>query len=62
MYLDFSNGPERTAMCTSGDNIGMNIDTKMYDETVATRQSKIILPGKKYLLREQMDFMGEVYY
>ena len=46
-----------------GDNIRMTIDTKMYDETISYKGSpKIILPGKKYLLREQMDFMGEVYY
>ena len=64
MYLDFSNGPERTAMYVHpGDNIRMNIDTKMYDETISYKGSpKSSYLAKKYLLREQMDFMGEVYY
>ena len=64
MYLDFSNGPERTAMYVHpGDNIRMNINTKMYDETISYKGSpKSSYLAKKYLLREQMDFMGEVYY
>ena len=64
IYLDFSNGPERTAMYVHpGDNIRMNIDTKMYDETISYKGSpKSSYLAKKYLLREQMDFMGEVYY
>ena len=46
-----------------GDNIRMNIDTKMYDETISYKGSpKSSYLAKKYLLREQMDFMGEVYY
>ena len=64
MYLDFSNGPERTAMYVHpGDKITMTIDTKMYDETISYKGSpKSSFLAKKYLLREQMDFMGEVYY
>ena len=64
MYLDFKNGPERTAMYVHpGDKIRMNIDTKMYDETISYKGSpKSSYLAKKYLLREQMDFMGEVYY
>ncbi len=64
MYLDFYNGPERTPMYVHpGDNITMSIDTKMYDETISYKGSlKSSYLAKKYLLREQMDFMGEVYY
>ena len=64
MYLDFKNGPERTAMYVHpGDKISMTIDTKMYDETISYKGSpKSSYLAKKYLLREQMDFMGEVFY
>ena len=35
-YLNFFNGPERTAMYVyPGDNISLSIDTKLFDETIS---------------------------
>ncbi|MEC9209791.1 MAG: TlpA disulfide reductase family protein [Bacteroidota bacterium] len=63
-YLNFQHGPERTAMYVyPGDKINLTIDTELFDETIEYKGS---LPSsflaKKYLLEEENDFFGKVYY
>ena len=63
-YLSFQHGPEVTAMYIKpGDRINLTIDTELFDETV--RYSGSVTSSflaKKYLLEEEKDFFGEVYY
>lgn len=63
-YLSFQHGPEVTAMYIKpGDRINLTIDTELFDETI--RYSGSVTSSflaKKYLLEEEKDFFGEVYY
>ena len=63
-YLDFFNGPERTAMYVyPGDDISLSIDTKLFDETISYEGSSASsYLAKKYLLEEGFDFFGEIYF
>ena len=63
-YLDFFNGPERTAMYVyPGDNISLSIDTKLFDETISYEGSSTSsYLAKKYLMEEGFDFFGEIYF
>ena len=63
-YLNFQHGPEVTAMYIKpGDKINLTIDTELFDETIRyTRSLTSSFLAKKYLLEEESDFFGEVYY
>ena len=63
-YLRFEHGPERTAMYVyPGDKIDITIDTKLFDETIEYKGSlSSSYLAKKYLLEEENDFFGKVYY
>ena len=63
-YLDFFNGPERTAMYVyPGDDISLSIDTKLFDETISYEGSPTSsYLAKKYLMEEGFDFFGEIYF
>jgi thiol-disulfide isomerase/thioredoxin len=64
IYLDFQHGPERTAMYVKpGDKINLSIDTELFDETIkydGSEESSFL--AKLYLLEEENDFYGEVFY
>ena len=64
VYLNFSHGVENTAMYIHpGDQIKLAIDTKMFDETITYEgSSKSSYLAKKYLIREDFDFFGEIFY
>ena len=63
-YLDFEHGVERTAMYVRpGDKINLTIDTKLFDESIkyeGSEESSFL--AKLYLLEEENDFFGEVFY
>jgi len=63
-YLSFRHGPEVTAMYIKpGDRINLTIDTDFFDETIRyTGSVTSSFLAKKYLLEEEKDFFGEVYY
>ena len=63
-YLDFGHGLERTAMYVyPGDKIKLTIDTELFDETIKYKGSlSSSFLAKKYLLQEENDFFGKVYY
>ena len=63
-YLNFFNGPERTAMYVyPGDDISLSIDTKLFDETISYEGSPTSsYLAKKYLMEEGFDFFGEIYF
>ena len=63
-YLSFRHGPEVTAMYIKpGDRINLTIDTEFFDETIRyTGSGTSSFLAKKYLLEEEKDFFGEVYY
>ena len=63
-YLRFEHGPEGTAMYVyPGDKINLTIDTELFDETIEYKgSSSSSYLAKKYLLEEENDFFGEVYY
>ena len=63
-YLDFGHGVERTAMYVyPGDKIKLTIDTELFDETIKYKGSlSSSFLAKKYLLQEENDFFGKVYY
>ena len=63
-YLRFEHGPEGTAMYVyPGDKINLTIDTKVFDETIEYKGSmSSSYLAKKYLIKEDNDFFGEVYY
>ena len=63
-YLNFEHGVERTAMFVKpGDKIKLRIDTEEFDETIkyeGSEESSFL--AKLYLLEEESDFFGEVFY
>ncbi len=63
-YLNFEHGVERTAMFVKpGDKIKLSIDTEEFDETIkyeGSEESSFL--AKLYLLEEENDFFGEVFY
>ena len=63
-YLNFEHGVERTAMFVKpGDKIKLSIDTEEFDETIkyeGSEESSFL--AKSYLLEEENDFFGEVFY
>ena len=63
-YLSFQHGPEVTAMYIKpGDRVNLTIDTELFDETIRyTGSVTSSFLAKKYLLEEEKDFFGEVYY
>ena len=63
-YLFFEHGVENTAMYVNpGDKIKLTIDTELFDETIKYEGSiESSFLAKKYLLKEENDFFGEVYY
>jgi thiol-disulfide isomerase/thioredoxin/predicted ester cyclase len=63
-YLRFEHGPEGTAMYVyPGDKINLTIDTELFDETIEYKGSmSSSYLAKKYLIEEENDFFGEVYY
>ena len=63
-YLDFGHGVEHTAMYVyPGDKIKLTIDTELFDETIKYKGSlSSSFLAKKYLLQEENDFFGKVYY
>jgi thiol-disulfide isomerase/thioredoxin len=63
-YFNFEHGVEVTAMYVKpGDRIHLTIDPGQFDETIAYEGSVTSsFLAKKYLLREDFDFYGEVYY
>ena len=63
-YLRFEHGPEGTAMYVyPGDKINLTIDTELFDETIKYKgSSSSSYLAKKYLLEEENDFFGKVYY
>ena len=63
-YLNFAHGVEVTAMYVyPGDKIKLTIDTELFDETIKYEGSiESSFLAKKYLLKEENDFFGEVYY
>ena len=63
-YLDFGHAVERTAMYVyPGDKIKLTIDTELFDETIKYKGSlSSSFLAKKYLLQEENDFFGKVYY
>ncbi|MBT3612320.1 MAG: redoxin family protein [Flavobacteriales bacterium] len=63
-YLRFEHGPEGTPMYVyPGDKIKLTIDTELFDETIKYKgSSSSSYLAKKYLLEEENDFFGKVYY
>ena len=63
-YLNFGHGIETTAMYVHpGDKIKLTIDTELFDETIKYKGSlSSSFLAKKYLLQEENDFFGKVYY
>ena len=63
-YLNFEHGVERTAMFVKpGDKIKLSIDTEEFDETIEYKGSlSSSFLAKKYLLEEENDFFGKVFY
>ena len=63
-YVVFKHGVEITTMYVKpGDRIHLTIDTKQFDETITYEGSATsTFLAKKFLLREDYDFYGEVYY
>ena len=63
-YLNFEHGVEHTAMFVKpGDKIKLSIDTEEFDETIkyeGSEESSFL--AKLYLLEEENDFFGEVFY
>ena len=64
IYLNFEHGVEITAMYVKpGDKINLTIDTKQFDESIMYEGSVASsFLAKKYLLEEQSDFYGKVFY
>ena len=63
-YLNFGHGVETTAMyIKQGDKINLTIDTELFDETIQYKGStESSFLAKLYLLKEENDFFGEVFY
>jgi thiol-disulfide isomerase/thioredoxin len=63
-YLNFRHGVESTAMYVHpGDQIKLTIDTELFDETIKYEGSiKSSFLAKKYLITEENNFFGEVFY
>jgi len=63
-YLNFEHGVEHTAMYVRpGDKIKLSIDTELFDETIkyeGSEESSFL--AKLYLLEEENDFFGKVFY
>ena len=63
-YLNFEHGVELTAMFVKpGYKIKLSIDTEEFDETIkyeGSEESSFL--AKLYLLEEENDFFGEVFY
>ena len=64
IYLNFGHGVETTAMFVKPDDkIHLTIDTELFDETIQYEGSmKSSFLAKKYLITEENDFFGEVFY
>jgi thiol-disulfide isomerase/thioredoxin len=62
--LRFEHGPEGTAMYVyPGDKINLTIDTELFDETIEYKGSlSSSYLAKKWLLEEENDFFGRVFY
>jgi len=63
-YLNFQHGIENTAMYVHPeDKIKLTIDTELFDETIKYKgSSSSSFLSKKYLLKEENDFFGKVFY
>ena len=63
-YFNFGHGPEVTAMYINpGDKIYLTIDTEQFDESIEyVGSSSSSFLAKKYLLNEQTNFFGKLYY
>ena len=63
-HLNFTHGVEHTAMYVyPGDKIKLTINTDLFDETIKYQGSlSSSFLAKKYLLQEEKDFFGKVYY
>lgn len=63
-YLNLSHGAEVTAMYVKpGDKIDVTFDTKQFDESIMYEGSAAsFFLAKKYLLEEEGNFFGEVFY
>jgi len=63
-YLNFRHGAESTAMYVHPeDKIKLTIDTELFDETIKyDGSSSSTFLAKKYLITEENDFFGEVFY
>ncbi len=63
-YLNFGHGIESTGMFVRpGDKINLTIDTERFDETIkyeGSMESSFL--ANKYLITEENDFFGEVFY
>jgi len=64
MYFNFKHGYEVTAMyIMPGDVISLSIDPLQYDESISYEGSPTSsFLAKKYLMAEESDFFGKVYY
>ncbi len=63
-YISFSHGVETTAMYINpGDEISLQINTNLFDETIRYKNSlSSSFLAKKYLLIEQQDLFGDFFY
>ncbi len=63
-YLNFGHGVETTAMFVRpGDKINLTINAELFDETIKyDGSSSSTFLAKKYLITEENDFFGEVFY
>lgn len=63
-YISFRQGQETTAMyILPGEEIHLTIDTELYDESITyTGSPASSYLAEKYMLMENGDFMGEIFY